>query len=171
MAATQALQGAADDIAGKILATTSLPGRSGAQVPRTSSKAEPHNGPSTTFEANRGRLPDVVTLKVGRVDGNRVCITGGENVGLKVNDYFEVRHVTGTIEDDHGNDIETDERIETVVVTDVQEKFAVAKSTRAGAPAARVGDQLKRVRAPTTPPKSVGRLAPGSRLAPIEKKT
>jgi hypothetical protein len=52
--------------------------------------------------------------------------------------------VTGTMKNSHGNDIETDARVETVVVIDVQEKFPVGRVTRAGAPAAKVSDQLKR---------------------------
>ena len=31
----------------------------------------------------------VVTLKAGRVERNRIYITGGEDVGLEVNDHFE----------------------------------------------------------------------------------
>jgi hypothetical protein len=85
------------------------------------------------------------------VDGNKVYLTGGENVGVKVNDYYDVRRVTGTMKDGAGNDIETDERIETIVVTDVQDKFSVAKAT-SGTTAAKVGDRLKKAKPPAVAP-------------------
>jgi hypothetical protein len=110
---------------------------------------------------------------VGRVDGNRIYITGGENAGLKVNDYLEVRHVTGTMNGDHGSAIETDERVETVVLTDVQEKFAVAKvASGSGMPASKVGDKLKRVKAPAVSPKKAVRAPSGNPglPAPVQKK-
>jgi hypothetical protein len=46
-----------------------------------------------------------------------------------------------------------DEKVETVVVTDVQDRFSVAKAT-GGATAAKVGDRLKRAKAPAAPKKA-----------------
>jgi len=143
--ADRALQAAADDIAAKIIAKADeLPVRSGAASSASRSKT---GAPGASTPPASGGAGDAAALLVGRIDGGKIYITGGENAGLKVNDRFEVRHVTGTMKDAAGRDIETDERVDTVVVTDVEEKFAVAKSVNGGAAAIKVGDRLKRVKA------------------------
>jgi len=171
VSANQALQGAADDIAAKIIARASdLPSRSGASSHSTAKSEPAHtNSVPSSESSSPGRLPDTVGLTVGRVDGGKLYITAGENAGLKVNDYLEVRHVTGTMKDDQGHDINVDEKVETVVVTDVQERFAVAKLSGAGASAAKVGDKLKKVRAPAAPKKAPTH-ASGAIPAPVQRK-
>jgi len=91
--------------------------------------------------------------------------------GLKVNDYLEVRHVTGSMKDPQGNDIEMDERVETVVLTDVQERFSVAKTAVAGLPRPRSATSSSTSRLPPLrrrAPRPVLRL-PGV-PAPVQKK-
>src|SRR5262249_21360445 len=152
-AANSAIQGAGDEIAAKIIAKADqLPVRTGASssVKKTQQApggdATPAGGGTTGLAA---RSVDAVSLKVGRVGGAKIYISGGENAGLQVNDQLEVRHVTGTMKDDQGNEIETDERVDTVVIVDVSDKFSVAKPVKGTTTAAKVGDRLKRVKAPT----------------------
>jgi curli biogenesis system outer membrane secretion channel CsgG len=170
MAANQAIQGAADDIASKIIAKAdTLPTRTGGST--ASKRSAPVEGDRASSPMNNSsppvstRLPDSVSLQVGRVDAGKVYLTGGENAGVKLNDYYEVRRVTGTMKDPQGNDIEMDERVETVVVTDVQDKFSVAKAT-SGTTAAKVGDRLKKAKAPAAPPRKAPAPVPAAAGAP-----
>lgn len=170
VAANQALQGAADDIAAKVIARASdLPSRSSAPSHPTAKVETAHTNSAPPEPSSPARLPDTAGLTVGRVDGGKIYITAGENGGLKVNDYLEVRHVTGTMKDDQGHDINVDEKVETVVVTDVQERFAVAKLQGAGSSAAKVGDKLKKVKAPAAPKKAPAPAA-GAIPAPVQRK-
>ncbi len=159
---TLALQKAADELAEKIIEkAASLPTRKAQENPLAPTGTIRKSAPPEA-SSNSSRLPeptgDSKALSVGRVAAGKVYITGGENAGLNVNDYLEVRRVTGTMKDDRGNSIDTDERVETLVVTDVQDRFAVAELARGGTPAARVGDKLKRVKTP--PPAAPRRTTP-----------
>lgn len=59
------------------------------------------------------------------------------------------------MKDAHGNDIETGERVDTVVVTDVEDRFAVAHSVHPGAEMmAKVGGKLKKAKPPVHRPSS-----------------
>lgn len=154
---TLALQTAADDLAEKIVEKASaLPTRKAQEIPSASTGNSRKSVPPAASPGS-DRLPepagDGKALSVGRVAAGKVYITGGENAGLNVNDYLEVRRVTGSMKDDRGNSIDTDERVETLVVTDVQDRFAVAELARGGTPAARVGDKLKKVKAPSAAPR------------------
>ena len=177
MAVTEAVQGAADDIAAKIIAKAdSLPVRTGARTAATKSAPSDSGSSGNASPAGNPRAssgPPDTGLQVGKVDGNRIYITAGENAGIKVNDYFEVRHVTGSMKDAQGNAIEMDERVETVMVTDVQDKFAVAKMV-SGTAAAVVGDKLKRTKAPAAAPKKATPAAPAAGAAglpaPVQRK-
>jgi curli biogenesis system outer membrane secretion channel CsgG len=153
VAVNLAIQGAADTIAkGMLDKADALPTRTGGGGPPPKVTVTRDSGSSSSSSSTVStRLPDSTALTVGRVDGNKVYLTGGENVGVKVNDYYDVRRVTGTMKDGAGNDIETDERIETIVVTDVQDKFSVAKAT-SGTTAAKVGDRLKKAKPPAVAP-------------------
>lgn len=183
MAANLAIQGAADEIAAKIIAKAdALPTRGGGGT--ASRKSAPADSGSSDHGSSSSshppppvstRLPDSVSLQVGRVEGNKVYLTGGENAGVKVNDYYEVRRVTGSMKDPSGNDIEMDEKVDTVVVTDVQDKFSVAKASSGGATAAKVGDKLKRAKAPPAVKKAApAAAAPAAGVnslpAPVQRK-
>jgi len=104
IAANLAIQGAADDIAKEIIAkAANLPSRRSATTTAVAKRVAP--APSTGSDsasaspAPSTRLPDSTPLSVGKVEGNKVYVTAGENAGLKVNDYLEVRHVTGSMKD------------------------------------------------------------------------
>ena len=162
--ATLALQTAADDLAAKIVEKAStLPSRKAQEVSSTSTGNNRKSAPPAASSGS-DRLPetagDLKALSVGRVAAGKVYITGGDNAGLNVNDYLEVRRVTGSMKDDHGNSIDTDERVETLIVTDVQDRFAVAELAHGGTPTARVGDKLKRVKAPAPRRTTTPRPAP-----------
>jgi hypothetical protein len=181
MAANLAVQGAADDIAARIVAKAdALPARTGGTTASkksgdsgtadhgTSSSATPSAPVST-------RTADTSGLMVGKVDGGKVFLTAGENAGIKVNDYYEVRRVTGTMKDANGGDIEMDEKIETVVVTDVQDKFAVAKPASGGGTLAKVGDKLKKTKAAPpavkkAAPPAAPAAGPNGLPAPVQRK-
>ncbi|SPF43948.1 putative Curli production assembly/transport component CsgG [Candidatus Sulfopaludibacter sp. SbA4] len=172
MAANLAVQGAADDIAKEMISkAAALPSRRGgtttavakrvAPAPSSGGDSAPASSPPPT------RLPDATPLQVGKVEGNKVYVTAGENAGLKSGDYLEVRHVTGSMKDPQGNDIEMDERVETVQLTDVQDRFAVGRTTSGGNSAAKVGDKLKHTKAPA--PKKSAPAAPGL-PSPVQRK-
>jgi hypothetical protein len=91
---------------------------------------------------------------VGRIDGTKVYITAGENAGIHVNDYMEVRHPSGTMKDDQGNVITMDERVETVIVTEVQDNYSIAKTSSGVATKAQVGDHVRRTKAPVAAKKA-----------------
>lgn len=157
-AATEALQKAADELAQKIISkSASLPTRGGGtQVASSgSSKGTKEVAQVSTPVASKtvGSSPVVSStsesksLKIGRVDGGKVYVIGGEDAGVKVNETFEVRRVTGTMKDDAGGVIETDEKVDTIVITDVEDRFAVGKSTSATL-VAKPGDRLKPVKTP-----------------------
>jgi curli biogenesis system outer membrane secretion channel CsgG len=178
MAANLAIQGAADQIAKEMNdKADALPTRAGAgraarkSAPETASAD--HGSSSAPPPPVSARLPDSVSLQVGRVDGGKIYLTGGENAGVKVNDYYEVRRVTGSMKDPSGNDIEMDEKVETVVVTDVQDKFSIAKAA-SGTTAAKVGDRLKRAKAPPAVKKAAPAAAPAAGVnglpAPVQRK-
>jgi hypothetical protein len=170
--ADHALQAAGDDIAGKIISRAGdLPARAGSsgQTSRISSSA-PSQAPSPVVSPRPAPAPVVVAarpapapvavsprpapapsgaavLLVGRIDAGKIYITGGQDAGLKVNDYLDVQHVTGSMKDSRGNDIETYERVDTLVVTDVEDRFSVARPARAGAPlVAKVGDRVRKAK-------------------------
>jgi len=158
LAATAALQKAADELAAKIVSKAdSLPTRGGttqaAPLPNSSKKAEASEpiGESARSNNEKAAAPAVpateTRLKIGRIDGSKIYIIGGENAGVKMNDTFEVRRVTGSMKDDSGGVIETDEKVDTIVVTEVQDKYAVARSTSTPS-MAKVGDKLKPVKTP-----------------------
>jgi hypothetical protein len=161
IAATLAVQGAADTIAAEIVAKAdALPSRTGGAPPPAAGTPDSNRAPASGVTGSN--------LTVGKVDGNKVYINGGENLGVKINDYYDVRRVTGTMKDPSGNDIETDERVETIVVTDVQDKFSVAKSA-SGTTVAKVGDRLKKAKAPAAPPKKAAANAPAPPAAAQRK--
>ncbi len=167
MAASLAIQGAADMLAAEMLAKSdALPARVGGGPPLKTA-ADPAPPGASPAAGSTG-------LTVGKVVGTKVYLTGGDNLGVKVNDYYEVRHVTGTMKGPSGNDIEMDEKVDTLVVTDVQDQFAVAKST-AGTPVAKEGDRLKKAKAPAAaPPKRTAAPAAGVGVnglpAPVQRK-
>lgn len=159
ISAEHALQAAGDEIGAKILAKAAdLPSRPASEIPPPRPAAAISNSPPPAV--GQAHLPPaksavatapVETLSVGRIDGSKIYITGGLNAGIKVNDRFDVRRVTGTMKDANGKDIQTDERVDTVVVTDVEDQFAVARSTQAGSTMlVKVGDKLKKARAATS---------------------
>src|SRR5439155_644779 len=186
MAANIALQSAADDIAAKIIGKAAqLPARSGAtsSVRQTHSPAAdstPAAGePAAAPTSLTGRSLDAIALKIGRIDGAKIYITGGENAGLKINDYLEVRHVTGTMKDDQGNDIETDERVEKLGAAQNER----AQPVRIGTPPVSprplitlptttvpdppaVAPPTSEVTPPVTPPADIPPVAPPVRRAP-----
>lgn len=169
MAANLALQGAADDIAAKIISKApTLPVRTGSATTAAKKADNPH--PAADTGTAPSHLPDSAQLSVGKVEGNKVYITAGENAGLKLNDYLEVRHVTGSMKDPQGNDIVMDERVETVVLTDVQDRFSVAKTTGGGSSGAKVGDKLKRAKAPAAPRKAAPAAAAPGLPNPVQRK-
>lgn len=170
MAANLALQGAADDIASKIIGkAATLPARTGAAT-AAARKTDHPAAPAVEAGSAPSRLPESAQLTVGKVEGNKVYITAGENAGLKPNDYLEVRHVTGSMKDPQGNDIVMDERVETVVLTDVQDRFSVAKTTGGGGSAAKVGDKLKRAKAPSVPKKAAPAAGAPALPNPVQRK-
>jgi curli biogenesis system outer membrane secretion channel CsgG len=165
LAVSSAIQLAADTLAAEMLdKADALPTRTGGGSPVKSSSDSTASGASSAAGATG--------LIVGKVVGNKVYLTGGENAGVKVNDQFDVRHVTGTMKGPSGNDIEMDEKVDTLVVTDVQDQFSVARST-AGTPLAKEGDRLKKAKAAAAPaPKKAPAPAAGvSGLpAPVQRK-
>ena len=141
-----ALQAAADELANRIVAKGSeLPSRQ-----QRASDSGPISKAILPTPSTPGPLvpPATAAIRVGRVEGDKIFITAGENAGLKVDDYLEVRRKSGTMKDDLGNNIETDERIGVIVITDVQERFAIAANAQGGPVTAQQGDKLKITKAP-----------------------
>jgi len=64
-----------------------------------------------------------------------------------------------------------DERVETVVLTDVQDRFAVGRTASGGNSASKVGDKLKHTKAPAAPKKSAPPAAGAAGLpSPVQRK-
>ena len=159
LAATAALEKAADELAGKIIdRAASLPARNGGAQTASIAPAKSSLLPAETDAAPAAPAPKPrpsaisatspsgsKELKIGRIDGRQIFIIGGTNDGVKVGETFEVRHPTGTMSDGNGGVIQTDEKVDTIVVTDVEDKYSVAHSL-AATPLAKVGDRLKPMR-------------------------
>lgn len=87
--ADRALQAAADQIAAKILAKADqLPARtrSANSTARTASSVSLPPADSTSGGAHAESASEPMTLLVGRIEGGKIYITGGQDDGLKVND-------------------------------------------------------------------------------------
>jgi len=170
--AEKALQAAGDEIASKIISKANdLPSRGGpSSSPPSRVQASDSQAPARTTTVASAAVstraaaptppplpspaPAANTIMVGRIDGNKIFITGGQDVGLKVNDYLDVQHVTGTMKDSRGADIETYERVDRLVITQVEDRFSIAAPARAGAPiVAKVGDRVKKAAAPPPAPR------------------
>jgi curli biogenesis system outer membrane secretion channel CsgG len=123
------------------------PAPSPAPAPAARTAPAPAPAAATTAPASQ-------QFSVGRIDGTKVYITAGENAGIHVNDYMEVRHPSGTMKDDQGNVITMDERVETVIVTEVQDNYSIAKTSSGVATKAQVGDHVRRAKAPVATKKA-----------------
>jgi curli biogenesis system outer membrane secretion channel CsgG len=165
-AGTAALKSVGDDLAEKIIGqASSITGRPGGQstavasnrTPSHVAKSQPESpAPPPAVEprpaapvssAAAGAAP-ARQFTVGRIDGTKVYITGGESAGIHVNDYMEVRHPSGSMKDDQGNVISMDERVETIIVIEVQDNYSIGKTSTGAATKAQVGDHVRRTKAP-----------------------
>jgi len=149
-AVTMAVNQAASELAAKIIEKASaMPSRQAKTQPVVLvSKADtaPNIGPNTRASAAspHATAPSpAAALTVGRVEGKKVYITGGTNAGLKVNQLIEVRRRTGTMNDGNGVSIPIEEKIETLVVTEVEERYSIAQPQRAETPLAQVNDRVR----------------------------
>jgi curli biogenesis system outer membrane secretion channel CsgG len=143
MAAARAIDEAGDELGSKILERIKdVPARAGSSAVSSnverSAPPKPATGSSTQ------------AFYVGRVDGNKVYVGAGENVGLKVNDVLEIRRATGSMKLPNGETIQTDELVETITLTDVEEKYAIGTPSGARS-GAKEGDRARLMRKPAAP--------------------
>jgi len=103
------------------------------------------NGPAGAVGAQAGdRVPTV-----NSVDGATIYIEGGQDLKLAVGDRYDVRQVTKVLKLSTGP-TEVRERVETLVIDDVQPAISIAHVEGAGASRAKTGDTL--VKATSLPP-------------------
>jgi curli biogenesis system outer membrane secretion channel CsgG len=159
---TLALQHAADDLADKIIARaaalqprgigdtqnaySSVPGNAafsgGAHTPNENSTS---SAPAPAITSATPFLP----LVVGKVDGKKIYITAGSNAGVTMNQAVEVRRVNGSMKDPNGVDIPLEDTVEVAVVTEVEDRYAIAEVQRSDKSSAKVGDKIKLVQPAT----------------------
>ena len=160
---TLALQHAADELTDKIIAkSASLPTLHGS-IQNASvtapGKAAFSGGSTSTTKKGTGSGASISTLPatsptpasslmVGKVDGNKLYITGGSNAGLILNQTVEIRRTNGSMKDASGADIPLEDTVEVAVVTDVEERYAVAEPRHSDKSAAKVGDKVKLLETP-----------------------
>jgi len=169
---TLALQHAADELADKIIAKApALPARLSAGTPvpynsvpgnaafRGGSKASASsNSKNSDPDPSSAPAPPSASpaLIIGKVEGNKIYITGGANAGLALDQSIEVRRMNGSMKDANGVDIPLEETVEVAVVTDVEDRYAVAEVQGGNTSSAKVGDKVKPLLAP---PKDEARKA------------
>ncbi len=149
-AVTMAVNQAAGELAAKIIEKASaMPSRQAKTQPVVvASKADKppsigSNTPASAAAPHATALAAPAELTVGRVEGKKVYITGGTNAGLKVNQLIEIRRRTGTMNDGNGVAIQIDEKVETLVVTEVEDRYSIAQPQRTGTPLAQVNDRVR----------------------------
>ncbi len=159
---TLALQHAADQLADKIIAkSASLPTLYDVpQTPAVTTTAKVASGGgasttkkpagSTTSNSSPRIAPPApaLILTVGKVDGSKLYITGGSNAGVTLNQAIEIRRMNGSMKDASGADIPIEETVEVAVVTDVEDRYAVAELRQGDKSAAKVGDRVKLLQTP-----------------------
>ena len=94
---------------------------------------------------------------MGKVDGKKVYITAGANAGLKVDQMVEIRRPSGTMQDAAGHVIQINEKVETLVITEVEEQYCIAQARGGTPPLAQKDDRVKIV--PTSKPMQTARPA------------
>jgi len=170
VAVTQAVNQAAGQLAARIVARADqMPTRqttdgvvmvahkdAGPVAPGSSTAVDP-NGASTA-PAKRFTSPaSIPEILVGKVDGRKVYITAGANAGLKVDEVVEIRRPSGTMQDAGGRTIEIIEKVETLVITEVEDQYCIAQARGGTAPLAQKNDKVKLV--PTSKPMRTARPA------------
>ena len=158
---TLALQHAADELADKIIARSAslptlydvpenasitAPGKAASSRSATSPTKKATGSPASTS------TPPITSptpaLMVGKVDGNKLYITGGSNAGVTLNQAVEIRRMNGSMKDASGVDIPLEETVGVAVVTDVEDKYSVAELQHGDKSAAKVGDKVKLTQSP-----------------------
>jgi curli biogenesis system outer membrane secretion channel CsgG len=166
IAVTAAVNQAAAQLAAKIIARADqMPARqskggagllakntnSGSSPAADSNSASP--APAKQFTAPAS-VPEIL---VGKVDGKKVYITAGANAGLKVDQMVEIRRPSGTMQDAAGHVIQINEKVETLVITEVEEQYCIAQARGGTPPLAQKDDWVKLV--PTSKPMQTARPA------------
>jgi hypothetical protein len=81
---------------------------------------------------------------INSTDGSRVYIEGGQDLKLAVGDRYDVRQVTKVLTLSNGQKSEIRERVETVVIDDVQGALSIAHVDGGQASKAKAGDTLQK---------------------------
>ncbi len=122
--------------------------------PNGSPAADPNSPPPAPAKqfTPSASIPEIL---VGKVDGKKVYITAGANAGLKVDQMVEIRRSSGTMQDGAGRVIQINEKVETLVITEVDEQYCIAQARGGGTPLAQKDDKVKLV--PTSKPMRTAR--------------
>jgi len=136
-ALTKALAKAASLVSNAIVAkAATLP-----QIQHPGAPLRPGGTPSGTPPPPAGpageRLPTI-----NSVDGNKVYIEGGQELKVAPGDRYDVRQVTKVLTLSNGQKSEIRERVETVVIDDVQGALSIAHVEGGPASKAKPGDTL-----------------------------
>jgi curli biogenesis system outer membrane secretion channel CsgG len=155
---TLALQHAADELADKIIAksaslpplhggtqnaSANAPGKTAFRGSATGSTTKPPGSAASNSTPPIASPIPASILTVGKVDGKKLYLTGGTNAGITLNQTVEVRRMNGSMKDANGVDIPLEETVEVAVVTEVEERYAVAELLHGDKSAAKVGDKVK----------------------------
>ena len=171
VAVTMAVNQAAGQLAAKIVERASqMPTRQtkdGAVVmaskdasPNMASNSSPAadpNGPASATAKQFTSASPLPEMLVGKVDGKKVYITAGANAGLKVDQLVEIRRPSGTMQDGKGRVIQINEKVETLVITEVEDQYCIAQARGGTTPLAQKDDKVKLV--PTSKPMQTARPA------------
>jgi hypothetical protein len=81
---------------------------------------------------------------VNTIDGAKLYIEGGQDLKLSVGDRYDVRQVTKVLQLSNGTKSEIRERVETIVIDDVQPALSIAHVEGAQTSRAKPGDTLQK---------------------------
>jgi hypothetical protein len=141
-AVTKAMTKAVNNVSAAII------GRA-AMLPKVAHPGAPTSAATGPAGASRVPAADRVPI-VNSIDGRKVYIEGGLDMKLAAGDRYDVRTVTRVITTAAGQKMEVRERVETLVIDDVQDGLSIAHVEGPGDSKAKTGDQL--VKSTSLPP-------------------
>jgi curli biogenesis system outer membrane secretion channel CsgG len=142
-AVTKAMAKAVNNLSSAIIGKASLLPKVAHPGAPTSAATGPAGADKAAAAGDRGPI-------VNSIDGKKVYIEGGLELKLAAGDRYDVRTVTRVLTTSAGQKMEVRERVETLVIDDVQAGLSIAHVEGPGDSKAKAGDQL--VKSTSLPP-------------------